>query len=346
MTGKKQEKEGDKEMKIYDYNSFPYSYKDGQYGGASGDKRGIVINGENWLLKYPKSTRRMNNVDIPYTTSPLCEYLGSHIYRILGYDIHQTEIGIRNGKMVVACKDFTDNNTDLLEFRTIKNCANEALSEKFGTDFPEESHAVNFPELMLHIRNNNILKAVPGMERRFFEQAIVDVFINNNDRNNGNWGLLRPRDKEPGTADRIAPVYDNGGSFQNKLSDAKAKGLLERPELIEQQAYGSQTIYADGNGKIYSVKRFLQLHSKYPEMKKVILYVVPLIKEKMNEIKALIQDIPDTVELKGKKYGLCTENIKKLYLAQLDVRLEKVLEPVYEQILEKKPEKNPDDLQR
>lgn len=328
-------------MELHNYENCPFSYKDGQYGGAAGDKSGIIVDGENWLVKYPKSTRSMRDVEISYTTSPLCEYLGSHVYGILGYNVHETNLGIRNGKVVVACKDFTDNNTDLLEIRTIKNRANEALSEKFGMNLSSSgsSNVVNFPELMLHIRNNDILKAISGIERHFFEQAIVDIFINNNDRNNGNWGILRPRDKEPGTADRIAPVYDNGGSFQNKLSDAKAKGLLERPELIEQQAYGSRTIYADENGKIYSVKKFLQLHSEYPEMEKSIRHVVPLIKEKMSDIKALIQDIPNTVELEDKKYGLCTESIRNLYLLQLDTRLEKVLEPVYDQILEKENQK-------
>ena len=40
-----------------------------------------------------------------------------------------------------------------------------------------------------------------------------DIFINNNDRNNGNWGILRNKDG----VDRLAPIFDNGGSFQTKI---------------------------------------------------------------------------------------------------------------------------------
>ena len=76
------------------------------YGGHSGSKKGIIFNGERWFLKYPKSTKSMNVVGLSYTTSPLSEYIGSHIYELLGIGVHETRLGIANGKIVVACKDF------------------------------------------------------------------------------------------------------------------------------------------------------------------------------------------------------------------------------------------------
>jgi len=39
--------------------------------------------------------------------TPLSEFLGSHIYAILGYPVHETLLGYRKGKIVVACKDFS-----------------------------------------------------------------------------------------------------------------------------------------------------------------------------------------------------------------------------------------------
>ena len=36
---------------------------------------------------------------LSYMTAPLSEYIGSHIYEILGIDVHQTILGIRNGKL-------------------------------------------------------------------------------------------------------------------------------------------------------------------------------------------------------------------------------------------------------
>ena len=47
---------------------------------------------------------------LSYVTSPLSEYIGSHIYQILGYDVHETILGVcfeeKRYKVVYACKDF------------------------------------------------------------------------------------------------------------------------------------------------------------------------------------------------------------------------------------------------
>ena len=48
----------------------------------------------------------------------------------------------------------------------------------------------------------------------FWKCAVIDCFINNNNRNNGNWGLLYEEGKY-----RLAPIYDNGAALSNKLSD-------------------------------------------------------------------------------------------------------------------------------
>lgn len=69
-------------MVIYVFNDtslYPLSNRDGTYGGNAGDKDGILINNEYWILKYPKSTKSMNidQENIKYTTSPLSEYIGS-----------------------------------------------------------------------------------------------------------------------------------------------------------------------------------------------------------------------------------------------------------------------------
>ena len=59
------------------------------------------------MIKYPKTTRDMMNPQISYTISPLSEYIGSKIYESLNIPVHKTVLGMRNNKVVVACKDFT-----------------------------------------------------------------------------------------------------------------------------------------------------------------------------------------------------------------------------------------------
>ena len=52
-----------------------------RYGGHAGNKLGVIINDENWFLKFPQSTRNLTRkVEISYTTSPISEYIGSHVY--------------------------------------------------------------------------------------------------------------------------------------------------------------------------------------------------------------------------------------------------------------------------
>ena len=53
----------------------------------------------------------MKKVDaLSYVTSPLSEFIGSKIYKILGYTVHETLLGIcfdgKRNKIVCACKDF------------------------------------------------------------------------------------------------------------------------------------------------------------------------------------------------------------------------------------------------
>ena len=50
-------------MEIFDFSNAEYSNRNGSYGGAAGDKDGIVINGEPWIAKYPKSNEGMAKSD-------------------------------------------------------------------------------------------------------------------------------------------------------------------------------------------------------------------------------------------------------------------------------------------
>ena len=97
--------------KMIDFSDAKLSFLNLEYGGRAGEKKGIIFNNEFWFLKFPKNTIGMNNVKgLSYVTSPLSEYIGSNIYRILGYDVHETILGVcfdgKRYKVVCACKDF------------------------------------------------------------------------------------------------------------------------------------------------------------------------------------------------------------------------------------------------
>lgn len=305
---------------IYDLNNCPINERNGIYGGKAGDKEGITINDEYWIVKYPKNTLGMRGEVDSYTTAPLSEYIGSNIYKILGVDVHETILGIRNNKLVVACKDFCKREGSLREIRTLKNVFNKELSEIIESEFnsTSDSHLVDIDTLMLHFRLNPVLNKVEGITERFWTQFIVDILINNNDRNNGNWGVLYENGEY-----KLAPIFDNGASFANKKPDESLRKLLDSPDKLKQSILTSRTIYSHKRKELF-VRDIQGLD--YPEFKKVATKLVPIIEERLPDINSFILNIPDKYE----GFYVCSDIRKEYYIKTMQLKLEWFLKPLLE----------------
>ena len=133
--------EGQTDMhQFIDFSQCPDSERNGSYAGNAGSKRGILYEGQCWIVKYPKTTRSMRGDKLPsYTSSPLSEYLGSHVFQILGIDAHDTLLGFDHGKIVVACRDFRPDNGILKEFRALKNAMTPELNDRFDIEIAESA---------------------------------------------------------------------------------------------------------------------------------------------------------------------------------------------------------------
>ena len=181
---------------------------------------------------------------------------------------------------------------------------------------------VNLNELFFHLENNPLMQ-LPSLKERFYDQIIIDIFINNNDRNNGNWGILYEED-----GNKLAPVFDNGNAFNNKTDDL---GIIKIMALSENdrinRVIGERTAYSI-NDKVLSAKKILNFDND--DIKKALIRNVPLIKENMNNIKEMINNIPE--EFQG--ISICSKERKEFYLFSLNTRLEKLLEPAYEKAVE------------
>lgn len=307
---------------IHDLNNYPFSDRHGSYGGMAGSKDGLLIDGECWIVKYPQNTKDMRPPIPSYTSAPLSEFIGSHIYKILGYDVHETFLGFRNDKIVVACKDFCKSVGDLREIRTLKNAYNKELEEKLNTTFPGSSHArfVDLDELFIHLSYNPILSDVAGLKDRFWDCVIVDGFINNNDRNNGNWGLLYE-----GQTLKLAPIFDNGSSFSNKHTDKKIFDIMSREEQMLASSLNIMTVYAKDNKQL-SFQELIEIGLQFPEFVCALKRNVTLLNSKMNDIVAFIEHIPD--EYKG--INVCSQIRKDFYTKGMLMRLEHILIPALE----------------
>lgn len=310
------------ETVIFDLNSYPLSDRHGAYGGMAGSKDGLLIGGEYWMVKYPKSTKGMRPPVPSYTSSPLSEYIGSHVYGILGYDAHETRLGFRNNKIVVACKDFCRYPGDLREIRTLKNAYNKELEEKLNTSLSgtSSSHIIDLDEILIHLKHNPILSNVPGLTDRFWDCVIVDGLINNNDRNNGNWGLL----SDNGIL-KLAPVFDNGASFSSKLPDERLLKTMSSEDRMLASSLKTTTAFGRGE-HLFSFQELIEAGSQYPEFVCSLKRNVPLIRSKMNEIKSFIMNIPEEY------YGIsvCSQLRKEFYTQGMQLRLEHILVPALE----------------
>lgn len=305
-------------IKIIDFSNYKSNGR--TYGGNSGSKRGILINGEDWFLKYPKSTKSMEIEDMSYTTTPLSEYLGSHIYDILGFSVHETLLGYINGKIVVACKDFTKNNEILVDYNSLRNNPDMLDDEKIDSITSDNS----LEELEDVMGFNIYFKNIDGLKAHFWDMFVVDTFINNNDRNPGNWGVILNRDTYEYS---ISPIYDNGASFYNKTSDERMKRILKDDFKIKQSFYDNSRLIFTLEDKVINPLKLIESMAN-EELNKAILRIVPKIdlkkiKNLFDEVPEYYQDVP-VMSLEQKEY----------YYRSLEYKYNNVLLPIYKQLLD------------
>ena len=303
-------------IKIYDFSKAQLSSRNLQYAGRAGEKRGILIDNEYWFLKFPKNTIGMNKVNgISYVTSPLSEFIGSHIFQILGFDVHETRLGIYNDgkrtKVVCACKDFinNDNNEILIPYTALRNDTDIVLMDRFNDSFKTAS---NLNEILFQLEHNTVLKNIKNISAHFWDIVIVDYLINNNDRNEDNWGVIKYKKENKY---ELAPVYDCGNSFYGKTSDERIHEILFNNEKLISSSINVVTAYEDDKGERYSAMRLINL--KNDDLLEAKIRITTLINKHMVEIEKLVNDIPE--EFNGLQ--IISKERKQYYLETIKLRI-------------------------
>lgn len=260
------------------------------YGGAAGQKRAMRMDGSLWMVKFPESTKSFPGRDLPhnhlpsYTTSPLSEYIGSHIYGSLGIPVHETLLGTREGKVVVACRDFVGQGR-INDFASIKNTVSDDDLEH-GTS--SSGRGEYLTDALRVIGEAPIFEGMRDeVLRRFWDMFVVDSFILNNDRNNGNWGS-GPLGSRPS----LTPVYDNGQSFFNKKGNSVMERALDDPKAVWGDVKSSHSFYLHGDGT--HVKPFDFLASTHDE--NAIAALGRFIDHvDLHAVRSIIEEIPENV---------------------------------------------------
>ena len=306
-------------MDIIDFTNCKLSSRNLEYAGRAGEKRGIIYNNELWFLKFPKNTIGMNRVTgISYVTSPLSEYIGSHIYEILGYDVHKTILGICNdgkrNKVVCACKDFIndDKNELLIPYTALRNDTNPLIMNRNDDSFASAS---NINEIEFQLRHNTILSKISNAKNRFWDVVLIDMLINNNDRNEDNWGIIKYKMED---SYKLSPIYDCGNSFYGKTSDERIADIMADAEKLMSSSLNGITAYEDDNEKRISNLDIIKYVKKNnPES---INRVLKLFDKNLTLIKAFINEIPTVYN----DLNIMSDIRKEYYIKTLEIRLNKL----------------------
>ena len=306
-------------IEIVDFTNCKLSNRNLEYAGRAGEKRGIIYKNELWFLKFPKNTIGMNRVTgLSYVTSPLSEYIGSQIYKILGYDVHETILGICNdgkrNKVVCACKDFIadDKNELLIPYTALRNDTNPIIMDRNDDSLMSPS---NINEIEFQLEHNTILSRIPNTKDRFWDVALIDMLINNNDRNEDNWGVIKYKKED---LYKLAPIYDCGNCFYGKTSDEKIETIMSDVERLNSSAKNGITAYEDDNEKEIRNTEIIKYVKKYNSDS--IERVVNIVKAKMNDIKELIYNIPNKYD----DIEIMSDIRKEYYIRTLELRLEMI----------------------
>ncbi len=317
-------------MDIIDFSNCKLSDRNLEYGGRAGEKRGIVFNGERWFLKFPKNTIGMNRVTgLSYVTSPLSEYIGSQIYKILGYDVHETILGIcfdgKRNKVVCACKDFIadDKNEILIPYTALRNDTNPDIMERLDGSFSSPS---NINEIVFQLEHNDVLSKIRGAKERFFDVVIIDMLINNNDRNEDNWGVIKFKDSD---TYKLAPIYDCGNSFYGKTSEERIAAILSDDTKLRSSALNGITAYEDESEKRISNLNILELNNV--DLDKAIIRVYEKVVDELDEIEDVIKSIPNDFN----NLQIMSDDRKLYYIETFKLRLNDILKPKYSNLMRK-----------
>lgn len=288
-----------------DFTKLPKRKK--AYAGANGSKISVIYDGELYMLKFPPAPTK--NKTMSYSNSCFSEYLGCQIYESMGIPVQKTMLGTFDvkgkKKIVVACRDFTKPGIVLQDFASLKNQMIDSARNGYGTELSD----------ILYTFQEQAAIDAKMLTERFWDMFIVDAFIGNWDRHNGNWGFLY--DTQNDTM-KLAPVYDCGSCLYPQADETIMEAVLADKNEMEYRIFEIPTSAILLDGK--KIKYFDFISSLQNEdCNRALERNIPRID--MTKIMKIIEETPFLSDLQRQFYlTILTERKAKI----LDFSLEKL----------------------
>lgn len=270
------------------------------YAGANGNKISVIYEGEQYMLKFPPQAKL--NKGTSYSNSCFSEYLGCQIYESIGIPVQKTLMGVYTvkgkQKIVVACGDFTEPGVSLQDFASLKNRMIDSERQGYGTELIDILQTIDEQTL---VDRDSLLE-------RFWDMFIVDAFIGNWDRHNGNWGFLYDDRTDEMT---LAPVYDCGSCLYPQADKKIMEAVLSDPGERNHRIYNIPLSAIMQEGK--KIKYFDYISSMQNEdCNRALKRIVPRID--MGKIKGIIDYTPFISDLQKDFYlTMLIERKKRIF---------------------------------
>ncbi len=203
---------------------------------GSEKKKTLIYDNKRYLVKFPDPIRKKNK-NISYINNAFSEYVGSNIFKLVGFETQNTILGVYKYndkvKIVCACEDFTDKNHELYEFENLVLSSN-----------PDKQIKTELKDILEVIENSKLLNKKDIIEK-FWDMFVIDSLIGNPDRHNGNWGFLVNKQ----TNDiKFSPIFDCGSCLNPMLEDEELQKLTETE--LKNIAINCYSCFTQNNKKI------------------------------------------------------------------------------------------------
>lgn len=284
------------------------------YAGANGAKIAVIYQNEQYMLKFPAQAPK--NKDLSYANSCISEYIGCHIFNLIGITAQETILGVyrKSGaeKIVVACKDFTSPGIVLQDFASLKNTVIDSGHSGYGTELSDIMQAMEdqmaFPPVLL--------------KQHFWDVFIVDALIGNWDRHNGNWGFLYNTMTDEIS---VAPIYDCGSCLYPQADESIMRNTLENQQERDLRTFAIPLSGIKIKGQKINYFDFIS-SLENADCNKALKRILPKIN--MDAIFRIVDETPFISDLQ-----------KQFYKTMLQTRKERILDFSMEKLREREKTK-------
>lgn len=273
------------------------------YYGGSERKFGILVDGYEYMIKFQKYNNFGNKM-----YNHVSEYIGCHIFELLGFEVQETYLGTYNSEEVVACKNFVVDNYQFVPFNDVGEST---------LDNDKEKYQYSYEDIMQMLTDNSKLTNVDNTIKVFWEMFIVDALIGNFDRHGSNWGFLKKDNKY-----YIAPIFDNGSCLFPSMNDEEIMiEVMNSEDETNNRIYKYPTSQIKLNWKKSSYYEVIN-SLEFKECNEALIKIYRLYNHE--KIVQLIESVP-----------FISKTHKDFYKYMINQRFNKIIKSSYDKLMEK-----------